>query len=730
MRKKEPKGRYAALITAVVLMIGMFTPVHAAEKSSTLPNETVPVSSQSSSSALSSEQINTESVLELNRSSLFFGEPGTVHSFTAQASKDAVLTISSSNPEVAQAQIGEWDEQQGGFICTVSAEAAGKTTITVTDGKVVRELSVTVAEKAAGSNIAVWLDTTCRYTFKGIGKSYTVKICTTPDAVPQCTSMDPSVMTVSKPVWSSKAKGYFCTLTSVGEGDAALAVQAGGTRKVLNVSVVIPPVHLWADTSSYQFGSYGQSYIVFMRTSPDTRPVVTSDDQTVVTAGLPVWDQNVKGYLCRLTAGKEGETVVTITAGKTVKKIPIKVAYQPAAIYRDTYSYRFQTPGQEYTMLFRTAGNLPLQITSSNQDSVTVGSINWNAKWKGYLCTMRAGGKAGSAVVTATVGSSSVTIPVTVDLKPVPISLDTTSYHFYYRGQHYTLLTKVSASVPALISSTDSSKISIQTVQKGNGVYLTNITALQEGQADVIVRAGSRVAHMPVQVSFVPIQITASESSHRFSNLHQSCTVLFHTSYNLAPQISTSNSWIASAQSLGWDAGRKGYLCRVTSTGTGAAAITAQIGRAASSTIHITVTCPDPMLLRAQNYNSSTGYLLLVDTAHHKVGVYRGRKGSWNQVYKWDCANGAAATPTVKGQFQVGSRGYYFDSGYVRCFYYTQIYGNYLFHSVLYRQTSYPAVVVDGRVGMALSHGCVRLKLENAKWIYQNIPYRTKVAIY
>lgn len=38
--------------------------------------------------------------------------------------------------------------------------------------------------------------------------------------------------------------------------------------------------------------------------------------------------------------------------------------------------------------------------------------------------------------------------------------------------------------------------------------------------------------------------------------------------------------------------------------------------------------------------------------------------------------------------------------------------------------------VKDGRLGMRLSHGCVRLAIENAKWIYDNIPSGTTVIIY
>ena len=33
-------------------------------------------------------------------------------------------------------------------------------------------------------------------------------------------------------------------------------------------------------------------------------------------------------------------------------------------------------------------------------------------------------------------------------------------------------------------------------------------------------------------------------------------------------------------------------------------------------------------------------------------------------------------------------------------------------------------------MGEAVSHGCVRLTLEHAKWIYSTIPAKTKVRIY
>ena len=135
----------------------------------------------------------------------------------------------------------------------------------------------------------------------------------------------------------------------------------------------------------------------------------------------------------------------------------------------------------------------------------------------------------------------------------------------------------------------------------------------------------------------------------------------------------------------------------------------------------------DDMWARAQSCSSPTSYLIMVDTSKHKVGVFTGSRYSWTRLFDWDCTNGAAETPTVKGVFSIGIRGYYFDSFGSRCYWYTQFYGDYLFHSVLYWPNG---SLMDGRLGMALSHGCVRLKIENAEWIYDNVPSGTTVIVY
>ena len=109
------------------------------------------------------------------------------------------------------------------------------------------------------------------------------------------------------------------------------------------------------------------------------------------------------------------------------------------------------------------------------------------------------------------------------------------------------------------------------------------------------------------------------------------------------------------------------------------------------------------MTTKAQSYSSATSWLILVDTRQNKVGIYKGSRGNWREVYYWPCTSGAAATPTVKGQFTVRGKGLAFGSGYT-CWYYTQFYGNYLFHSVLYNPGSMTSIQ-DGRLGINASHG-------------------------
>ena len=132
---------------------------------------------------------------------------------------------------------------------------------------------------------------------------------------------------------------------------------------------------------------------------------------------------------------------------------------------------------------------------------------------------------------------------------------------------------------------------------------------------------------------------------------------------------------------------------------------------------------------RAAKASSDTNWLIVTDTSACKVAVFAGSQGNWSTVKYISCSPGKPSTPTVKGEFKVTGRGLSFGKPTYTCWYYTQFYGDYLFHSVIYNKGSKTSIQ-DGRLGMQLSHGCVRLALNEAKWIHDNIPNGTKVIVF
>lgn len=140
---------------------------------------------------------------------------------------------------------------------------------------------------------------------------------------------------------------------------------------------------------------------------------------------------------------------------------------------------------------------------------------------------------------------------------------------------------------------------------------------------------------------------------------------------------------------------------------------------------------PDGVLQRAMaiadGLSSSTAYFIAVDLSNHRVVVMQGSRGNWTPVQNWTVSTGAPSSPTVLGDFTVGSRGYSFGHGYT-CYYWTQFYGDYLFHSVLYNEGT--RTIQDGRLGYSISAGCVRMNIDNAKWIHDVIPSGTHVKTY
>ena len=128
--------------------------------------------------------------------------------------------------------------------------------------------------------------------------------------------------------------------------------------------------------------------------------------------------------------------------------------------------------------------------------------------------------------------------------------------------------------------------------------------------------------------------------------------------------------------------------------------------------------------------------LLKVSVADQRVYVYGLDDNSeYNDLVKtMKCSTGRKGTPTPTGTFTnttgPGARWHYFQKFDCWAQYAYYIQGDIMFHSVLYGSR-------EGRVtrssvnnlGRRASHGCVRLSVEDAKWIWEHCPRNTTVVV-
>ena len=128
-------------------------------------------------------------------------------------------------------------------------------------------------------------------------------------------------------------------------------------------------------------------------------------------------------------------------------------------------------------------------------------------------------------------------------------------------------------------------------------------------------------------------------------------------------------------------------------------------------------------------------YAARVERSKSRVYIYAWDGSGYNtKVKTFKCSCGARATPTIKGTFYCTgpiSEWYYMKSSAVWVRYAFQIQGNYFFHSVLFKSkgAKHPTSTSVHNLGKNVSHGCIRLSVEDCKWIYDNCTQGMKVVI-
>ena len=121
-------------------------------------------------------------------------------------------------------------------------------------------------------------------------------------------------------------------------------------------------------------------------------------------------------------------------------------------------------------------------------------------------------------------------------------------------------------------------------------------------------------------------------------------------------------------------------------------------------------------------------YAITVDVKNQVTIVYgRDDKGEYTiPVKQMVCSTGTVSTPSTVGEFVLtgrNARWCYFPAYGSHAQYWTKINDYIAFHSVIYNAVDYSALNVKSynRLGSRASHGCVRLLVSDAQWIYENI---------
>lgn len=129
-----------------------------------------------------------------------------------------------------------------------------------------------------------------------------------------------------------------------------------------------------------------------------------------------------------------------------------------------------------------------------------------------------------------------------------------------------------------------------------------------------------------------------------------------------------------------------------------------------------------------RNDSNEPNYRIEVSTSEQKVRIF----DNDTMIKEWTVSTGKNNS-TPLGDFTIQNRGeWFFSEKYqegAKWWVSFKDYGIYLFHTVpMDRQKNIVEEQAD-KLGEPASHGCVRMRVEDAKWIYDNIPEGTPVHI-
>ena len=128
------------------------------------------------------------------------------------------------------------------------------------------------------------------------------------------------------------------------------------------------------------------------------------------------------------------------------------------------------------------------------------------------------------------------------------------------------------------------------------------------------------------------------------------------------------------------------------------------------------------------DYSKSEDFRIEIDLSRQRVIV----------LYKDEilremiCSGGAPESPTPLGEYVTSEKIEYawVERFGVGAYYWIRFFEDYLIHSVPFDENGEMIVEEYEKLGKPASHGCIRLQVEEAKWLYEMLPLGVKVAIY
>ncbi|NEZ48013.1 L,D-transpeptidase [Clostridium niameyense] len=127
----------------------------------------------------------------------------------------------------------------------------------------------------------------------------------------------------------------------------------------------------------------------------------------------------------------------------------------------------------------------------------------------------------------------------------------------------------------------------------------------------------------------------------------------------------------------------------------------------------------------------NTEYKIDVDLIDQMVNVYKNDK----IIKKINCSTGLVGnqdTETPVGMFYIMDKGKYFYSNKYNQGgrYYIKFFANYLIHSIPLDKNGNIIEEEKDKLGFPASHGCIRVSIDDAKWLYNNVPKKSLIFIH